>query len=135
LVPRSQITPKQLYNLEVTGEILKDDHLFETYRYRFDYPLDSGDKLPVVIDRLLPGGEFEARIRIADVNSKAEAIVEQSITVPSAGGAAAAGAKPKGEEIVLRLVPLPDELLDGPQHVSTITSADVAAVEFSLDGK
>src|SRR5258707_4069614 len=45
LVPRSQLTVKEvnntkLYSLDVTGEVLKDDQLFENYRYRFDYPGD-----------------------------------------------------------------------------------------------
>src|SRR5260370_37518613 len=35
----------------------------------------------------------------------------------------------------LRIVPLPDALLSGPQHIDTITAGDdIKAVEFYLDG-
>jgi Ca-activated chloride channel family protein len=140
LVPKSQLQLKEnagtkMYNLDVNGEVLKDDELYETYRYHFDYPADASDKLPVVIDRLLPAGEYKSRIRIGDINSNAEAIVEETITVPAPHGAAAVSAGTKEQTPPLRLVPLPDELLAGPQTVSTITTPDVFAVEFSLDGK
>ena len=46
LVPRSQLVLKEvggtkLYSLDVVGEVLKDERLFENYRYRFDYPPTS----------------------------------------------------------------------------------------------
>src|SRR5258706_602171 len=88
LVPRSQLTLKdvnntKLYSLDVTGEVLKDDQLFENYRYRFDYPADiKDDKVAVVIDRFLRPADYMARVRVQDINSGAEAIVEQKITVP-----------------------------------------------------
>jgi Ca-activated chloride channel family protein len=156
LVPRAQLVVKavggtNLYSLDVVGEVLKDDKLFETYRYRFDYPADvKTDQLAVVLDRLLPPSEYQARIKIADLNGTSEAIVEQRITVPEvAGSAEAQHAKETAsaalatikERIesnapVLRIVPLPDELLSGTQHVDTLVEAPgVAAVEFYLDGR
>ena len=136
LVSKSQLTPKdKMYNLDVNGEILKDDELYETYRYRFDYPADVAEKVPVVIDRMLPAGNFKSRIKIADLNSSAEAIVEGSLEVPGARGAASVENASKEKTPPLRLVPLPDELLRGTHHIATITTADVFAVEFSLDGK
>src|SRR5947208_16670403 len=82
LVPRSQLTLKdvggtKLYSLDVTGEVLKDDQLFENYRYRFDYPGDvQSEQLAAVIDRFLRPGDYKARIKIMDANSGAQAIVE-----------------------------------------------------------
>src|ERR1051325_1663119 len=84
-VPRAQVALKdvngtKLYSLDVTGEVLKDDQLFENYRYRFDYPADTNtDKLAVVIDRFLRPADYKARIRVKDVNSGAEAIIEKQI--------------------------------------------------------
>lgn len=156
LVPRSQLAMKdvggtKLYSLDVTGEVLKDEQLFENYRYRFDYPGDVKDeKLAVVIDRFLRPADYKARIRISDPNSGAEAIVEKSITVPelmdspeqrkSKENAAVALAKLKddieSDTTRLRLVPLSDDLVSGIQHIETIAyGADIKAVEFYLDGK
>ena len=60
LVPRAQVVLKEvgaskLYSLDVTGEVLKDDKLYDNYRYRFDYPSDTkSEQLPVVLDRFSP---------------------------------------------------------------------------------
>ena len=44
-VPRDKATAKEvggatIYSFDVTGEVLKDDQLFENFRYRFDFPAD-----------------------------------------------------------------------------------------------
>jgi len=82
LVPRSQLTVKdvggtRLYSLDVTGEVLKDDEMFENYRYRFDYPGDlKEEQVAAVIDRFLRPADYKARIKITDANSDAEAIID-----------------------------------------------------------
>jgi Ca-activated chloride channel family protein len=155
LVPRSQLVVKEvgganLYSLDVVGEVLKDDRLFETYRYRFDYPAAIGtDQIAVVLDRFLQPAEYQARIKVADLNGTSEAIVEQRITVPDAAGSpdrqrekeaattALAAIKDQVESNAptLRIAPLPDELLSGMQRIETIIEGvGVAAVEFYLDG-
>jgi len=156
LIPRAQVTVKEvngtkLYSLDVTGEVLKDDQLFENYRYRFDYPGDmESEKLAVVLDRFLRPADYKARIRVRDVNSGAEAIIERDITVPElfdtpeqrrqkeAATTAVAALKDDIDSNTtrLRIVPLADELLHGVQHIETIAvGSDIAAVEFYLDGK
>ncbi len=140
IISRSQLTLKEvggvkLYSVDVVGEVLKDDQLFENYRYRFDYPPETGQQIAAVIDRYLPPGKYQSRIRIADLNANAEAILESAIEVPAleSSGSAAPSAKEEGSK--LRIVPLPDELLRGLQHIEAITTADVKAVEYYLDGK
>jgi Ca-activated chloride channel family protein len=156
LVPRSQLTVKdvnntKLYSLDVTGEVLKDDQLFENYRYRFDYPGDlKDDKVAVVIDRFLRPADYMARVRVQDINSGAEAIVEKPITVPElfdtpeqqkAKESATTALSQLKDDIEsnttrLRIVPLTDDLLSGIQHIETIAFGDdIKAVEFYLDGK
>ena len=156
LVPRSQLVLKEvggtkLYSLDVVGEVLKDEKLFESYRYRFDYPADvKTDQLAVVIDRFLQPAEYQARIKIADLNGTSEAIVEQRITVPEIAGSPE---KQRQEEAsitaleaikdtieknapMLRILPLPEELLSGLQHIDAVVEGDgVASVEFYLDGR
>ena len=156
LVPRSQLTLKnvnntRLYSLDVTGEVLKDDQLFENYRYRFDYPGDmKDDKVAVVIDRFLRPADYTARVRVQDINSGAEAIVEKLITVPEifdtpeqqkAKESATTALSQLKDDIEssatrLRIVPLTDDLLSGIQHIETIAYGDnIKAVEFYLDGR
>ncbi|HEY6139583.1 MAG TPA: VWA domain-containing protein [Thermoanaerobaculia bacterium] len=155
LVPRAQLVTKdvngtKLYSLDVIGEVLKDDKLWENYRYRFDYPGDSKDeKLPVVIDRFLRPANYRSRIKVVDPNSGAEAIVEKDLVVPEvfdtpeqqamkANSTATLSALKdtiEANETKLRIIPLADDLLSGIQHIETITSGDITAVEFYLDGK
>lgn len=154
LVPRSQLALKdvngtKLYSIDVTGEVLKDGNLWENYRYRFDYPADTkADKLAVVIDRFLRPSTYQSRIKVADANSQAEAVVEKDVVVPEVfdspetqqlkadAKATVAALKDviEANETKLRIVPLTDDLLSGLQHIETITSGDIKAVEFYLDG-
>jgi Ca-activated chloride channel family protein len=156
LVPRSQLTVKdvggtRLYSLDVTGEVLKDDEMFENYRYRFDYPGDlKEEQVAAVIDRFLRPADYKARIKITDANSDAEAIIEKTITVPELldtpeqrqqkESAATAVSQIKDDiesnATRLRIVPLTEDLLSGIQHIDTIAyGSDIKAVEFYLDGK
>src|SRR5262249_4119820 len=94
--------------------------------------------------------DYKARIRVKDVNSGAEAIIEKEITVPElfdtaeqrrqkeAATTAVAALKDDIDSNTtrLRIVPLPDDLLHGVQHIETMAvGADIAAVEFYLDGR
>jgi Ca-activated chloride channel family protein len=155
-VPRALLTAKDLagantYSIDVTGEVLRDEAMFEKYRYRFDLPSDvKGEKLPLVIDRMLPHGDYKFRIKLVDANSGAETIVEKLITVPESidtaeerqrkesGAAVVSTLKGAAEssETQLRIVPLPDEILSGLQHIETmVVGEDIKAVEFYLDGR
>ncbi|HYM25998.1 MAG TPA: VWA domain-containing protein, partial [Vicinamibacterales bacterium] len=154
LVPKSQLVVKEatgtkLYSVDVTGEVLKEGRIFEHYRYRFDYPAGiASDKIAILVDRLLRPGEYLSRMKIADANAKAEAIVESPLSVPEllkgeaeqkrreAGAATVAKIAADTNQTMLRIVPLPDELLAGLQHIDTIAFGDdIKAVEFSLDGR
>ncbi|MGZ8866787.1 MAG: VWA domain-containing protein [Thermoanaerobaculia bacterium] len=155
-VPRAQLGMKDvngvtMHSLDVTGEVLRDDTLWENYRYRFDFPTDIKDEtLPLVMDRFLRPGSYKSRIKITDINGGAETILESDLVVPEIfdtpeqraakeAGAAAVG-QLKGliesGSTMLRIVPLADELLSGLQKIETIAVGDrIKAVEFYLDGK
>ncbi len=146
LVPKSELVVKEVagatvYGVDVVGEVLKDGEMFEHFRYRFDYPAASaGEKLPVVVDRLLRPAAYTLRLRLSDANANREAIVETAANVPEvpqSGGEATVSRIAKAMEAdqpLLRIVPLPDELLSGVQHIDTMIEGKVTAVEFSLDG-
>ncbi|HEX9982105.1 MAG TPA: VWA domain-containing protein [Thermoanaerobaculia bacterium] len=156
LVPRSQLSTKEVggavvYSVDVTGEVLRDGQLYENYRYRFDFPgTETSEKLPILVDRFLRPDTYTARIKVLDVHSGAEAVIEKELVVPelldtaeqrAAKDAANATIAQLKNEIVsgetkLRIVPPPDELLSGIQTIETLLTGDqVKAVEFWLDGK
>ncbi|HET7437823.1 MAG TPA: VWA domain-containing protein [Thermoanaerobaculia bacterium] len=157
LVPRSQIAVKevggaQMYSLDVVGEVLRDEQLWEKYRYRFDYPSDIKDeKLPIVIDRLLRPNDYRARIKVTDANSGAEVILEQDLTVPEIFDTPATNANKQeatttvtelkkeadAKDARLRIVPPNgEELVNGIQKIETLVTGDaIKGVEFWLDGK
>ena len=155
LVPKSMLVSKevggiQLYSLDVVGEVLKDQNLLETFRYRFDYPTSiQSDKVGIVVDRVLRPGQYKARLKIADLNANAEAILESALTVPeiadspekqrmkleSATALATIKTQIESTGPSLRIAPLPDELLSGLQHIETAVSGEgITGVEFYLDG-
>jgi VWFA-related protein len=141
----------------VVGELIKDDALWEKYRYRFDFPGDTpGDQLPIVIDRFLRPNEYVSRIKITDANGGAEAVVENPLTVPEVFEAekpqiASTETKPAVQQAVsvaapapvaapqkpsLRIIPPSDEIVSGIQTVETLLSGEgIKAVEFWLDGR
>jgi Ca-activated chloride channel family protein len=162
LVPKAQITPAEVsgaevYTIDVTGEVLRDGNLWEKYRYRFDFPGDfEGDKLPIVIDRLLRPAEYVSRVKVTDANTGAEAIIESALQVPEiftptpapeSEVASLTSALPErtlteikqdfvSEETRLRIVPPDDEIVSGIQTIETIVSGNnVRGVEFWLDGR
>jgi Ca-activated chloride channel family protein len=147
LVPRSQLIVKEvggtkLYSLDVVGEVLKDERLFENYRYRFDYPADvKTDQLAVVVDRFLQPAEYQARVKVADLNGTSEAIVEQRITVPDIASPSATALdaiknRLESRAPAIHIQPLGDDLLSGVQHIETaIEGEGIVTVEFYLDGQ
>lgn len=156
LVPKAQAAVKEVggtktYSLDVTGEVLKDNQLFENFRYRFDFPGDTKDeKLPLVLERFLRPNTYTARLKVTDMNSGAQAIVEKNIEVPEifdtpeqqkqkdAASTAVAALKDaiESNQTTLRIVPLPDDLVSGIQHIETMAVGDgIKAVEFYLDGR
>ena len=156
MVPRAQLTPKEVggvtvYSVDVTGEVMRDEQLYENYRYRFDFPGDVKDeKLPVILDRFLRPGDYKSRIKVTDVHSGAEAVLESDLTVPElfdtpeqrkqkeVASSAVSQLKDDIEsaQTRLRIVPLDEELLSGIQKIETIAvGTDIKAVEFYLDGK
>ena len=164
LIPRDELVPSvvgegEVYTVDVVGEVLRDDRLWERYRYRFDFPGDTkGEKLPIVIDRLLRPNEYVSRIKIVDANTGAEALVENDLIVPeiyepekvqvaaattvpeAKSDVASTVAQLKNDTIAvepkLRIVPPTEEVVNGMQTVETLISGDaIKAVEFWLDGK
>ncbi|HET8774367.1 MAG TPA: VWA domain-containing protein [Thermoanaerobaculia bacterium] len=168
LVPRAEITPAEVsgvevYTIDVVGEVLRNGNLFEKYRYRFDFPGDfKGDKLPIVVDRLLRPADYLSRIKVLDANTGGEVVIESSLSVPEifvpdpvepvqVASAVQVTSRPPAlenksvtdlkkefdvHETRLRIIPPDDEIVAGVQTIETIaTGGAIKGVEFWLDGR
>ena len=57
----------------LTGEVIRNERLFENFRYRFDVP-ETADEvaIPLVFRRYLRPGDIEVRIKIEDLHGRGE---------------------------------------------------------------
>ncbi len=61
----------RFYNLVLDGEVLRKGQLFDSFRYRFDFPTaDAPELLPVVTQRYLRPGEYRLIVKVEDIGSK-----------------------------------------------------------------
>ena len=155
-VPTAELVGKDLdgarfYNVDVTGEILKDGAFFDNYRYRYNFPAEIvGETIPVVVDRHLRPDEYVSRVKIVDANSGAEAVLERELNVPKIEPREQLTAEEleTAETIEairqdhlfggsrLRIVPLPEGILTGYQVIETMVTGDeIDHVDFYVDGE
>jgi Ca-activated chloride channel family protein len=150
MVPRAQLKTTSaggvaVYTIDVVGEVLHNDSMWEKYRYRFDYPGDMKDEqLPIVIDRLLRPSTYKARVKITDAASNAQAILETELVVPEMEAKKSAESatvdvlrdQMQSSRATLKIVPLSESVMSGLQTIQTIVSGSgIKSVEFWLDGK
>jgi Ca-activated chloride channel family protein len=157
----SRLDGQGLYNLLLTGEVLKDEALHESFRYRFDLPAETEGKtgsgtasesVPLVFERTLRPGDYTLIVRLEDLTGKQSFREARPIAVPKLAGTAdvadAAGDPAvttaldsarqtlAEESATLRLVPPPGEVATGPVRVEAkVSGGAVQKVTFALDGK
>ncbi len=155
-VPRSELGLASLagassYNLIATGEVLRDDTLFENFRYRFAFGEEeiAGETIPLVIERALRPGEYRLLLKLEDLNSKKLQRLESSLTVPEVEKAlpppppadeetrrllAEAEAALATTETTIQIVPPRGELVTGLVRIDVLTTGrEVDHVTFGLD--
>ncbi|MCM2270337.1 MAG: VWA domain-containing protein, partial [Thermoanaerobaculia bacterium] len=137
-------------SLQLDGEVLRGDELFEQFRYRFRAA--AGDAVPLVFERRLRPGLYRLIVRLHDARSGRYFRHEQELAVPLAGVAAAtsrgatvtsassAGAAPAGEieeaAASVRVLLPSERLMTGKVRFETAVRGDaIAAVAFTLDGR
>lgn len=87
-VPRAQLAPTRLgehdfYNLVVDGEVLRQGELFESFRYRFDFPAAGApEEVPLIVQRYLRPGPYKLILRVEDAASERMARSELELEVP-----------------------------------------------------
>ncbi|MDY7095315.1 MAG: GWxTD domain-containing protein, partial [Acidobacteriota bacterium] len=72
------------YDFTLTGEVVIDDSLFESFRYKFGFPADSvrSPVLPLAFQRYLRPGTYRILLKLEDTNQQAFFRYEAEMTVP-----------------------------------------------------
>ena len=153
---RSTFGDRSSYGFFLTGEILREGDLFESFRYRFDLPLDDaaaaggeGAEQPILLsfERRLRPGTYELVIKIEDLNGDRFARLEQPLDVPVLEAPAVRQLDPAVQRIIdqaeailtsdvptVQLVEPLGELQTGFVRFDTLATGDIAEVRFWLDG-
>ena len=89
-VPREAATPVRLgdresYNFQLTGEVLREGDLFESFRYRFDLPALGafGEPLSLVFERYLRPGAYSIVVKVEDLHGGGVFRQQREIEVPA----------------------------------------------------
>lgn len=158
-----QLAEHRSYNFVLTGEILQGRDLFDSFRYKFDFPLGLNEDtspqatsggLPLVFQRYLRPGDYKMVVKVEDLNSKKFFRTERLLKIPEVDGqvpppppstpqeidsarrlAEATAALARGETTVKILQPH-GEIQTGMLRFDTLTTGSgIAKVTFALDGK
>jgi Ca-activated chloride channel homolog len=156
LVPKAELKPKALgeetfYNVDVIGEVVKDERLIDNFKYRFDIPTAEigGEKIPLTVRRYLYPGEYKLILKVSDGNQNAEGRIAEALTVPEQPDAPPpqiAAARADGKAVIsqikdvgllpsaIALLPIAKEIVTGLQRFETKAAENVKSVEFYLNG-
>ncbi len=154
---QSSLAGTHTFDLLLNGELLQDGKLFDSFRYKFDFPASgtgsTGTTLPLVFQRFLRPGDYTLIVKVEDINSGKAFRDERPISVPSSERVAA-GPPPSDPDSIsarilqeahaaistgdttLKLVRPFGELQTGMERFDTLsTGNNIDKVTFSLDGK
>jgi len=140
------------YNFVLTGEVLAGDELFDTFRYKFDFPASEvgAEKIPMIFQRYLRPGSYRMVLKLEDLNGKKFLRLDRTLEVPSVATEpppppdpetarllAEANAALLAGETTLKLVPPVGDLLSGMRRIETLTTGAeaISRVAFLLDGE
>ncbi len=152
LVGTSNLAGSRNYNFVLTGEILSDQRLFDSFHYQFNFAEEDlqSDKLPLVFERKLRPGQYRMILKLEDINSGKVFHTLRELEVPYVAGLAPsapsdpetarmlaeANAAINSGDNTVQIVPPTGGLLAGLVRFNTLVSGpDVAEVEFSFDGR
>lgn len=152
-VGRATLADVGSYNLLATGEVLRDDRLFENFRYRFNLAAAEveGDSIPLVIERALRPGSYRLILKLEDLNSEKLGRLETELDVPTLEHPVPpplpedpetrrlleqAQATLSAADSTIEIVPPRGELITGLVRVDTLaTGSEIESVVFDLDGR
>ncbi len=149
-VPAAELTDfdGDLYELLLTGEVLRDGEIFDRFRYRFEAPVGEAEQVPLVFQRYLRPGDFTLLIKVEDLYAHRFARLEQPLAVPKVEGAergprladselfgflAEADAATALGERSIRILPPKGVVHTGLVRFTTLVAGDIERVTFLLD--
>lgn len=139
------------YNFQLNGEVLLGKKLFDSFRYKFDFP--GADvttaEVPLVFERFLRPGTYTLVLKLEDINGKRYYRGESVLEVPaveaeappppddeSANLLAEANAALSTLETTISIVRSKNEMQSGLVRFDTLTTGPgIREVGFALDGK
>lgn len=153
-----QLAEHRSHNFVLTGEILQGRELFDSFRYKFDFPAGQAQtadgNLPLVFQRYLRPGDYKLIVKLEDLNGKKFFRAEQKLEVPQVDGPmpppppttpqqiesarmlAEANAAISNGETTLKIIQPHGELQTGMLRFDTLTTgSNIDKVTFALDGK
>jgi VWFA-related protein len=147
-----EVAGQQIFQLLLTGEVVRDDRLFETLRYRFEMPMGAGvESVPLVFQRYLRPGTIRLLLKIEDLLGGRYAQQDLQLEIPSPTDLESVGWSPDSElfrrlqeageaaargQTTIRIVPPPDDRIQvGPLRVNTVSAGEFARVQFFLDNR
>lgn len=150
-VERTVLAGEASYNLLLSGEVLREGKLFESFRYKFDLPAEGADGalVPMTFERRLRPGAYTLVLKLEDLASGSFFRTEQEIDVPllergvpappadseSSDILAAAAATLEVDTTTLELVPPRGDMHSGMVRFDTLTTGqNIAEVVFSMNG-
>ena len=125
------------HNFRLTGEVVRDGKLFESFRYGFEGPTPAGAvTIPVGFTRHLRPGRLSLRLLLEDAYSGRFARVVHEIEVPSTEGLPAE-IRPQAAEVTggptLKLASPPGQVHTGKVRFRARAQGDIEKVTFFLD--
>jgi len=141
------------HRFSVFGEIIRDDRLLDSFRYRFE--VGAGERsdapLPLVLSRTLRPGPAQLRLRVEDLYGRRFARLEQELEIPSGEDLEnlrrapesplflslreAREAAARGERSILLIPPEEGTIQVGHVRFTTRTVGDFDRVIFSLNDR
>ncbi len=157
-VPRDQASISTLgghesFNFLLTGEVLREDRLFDSFRYAFNLPAAEvvADSIPLVFERYLRPGDYVLVLKLEDMNAGGSFFrARRDISVPRVETAhrrppedseaarllAEANAAIASGETTVKIVPPRGDLQTGMLRIDTLISGEeIVEVAFALDGR
>ncbi|HUP23373.1 MAG TPA: VWA domain-containing protein [Thermoanaerobaculia bacterium] len=153
-VGTAELAEARSFNFLLTGEVLapreEGQKLFESFRYRFDFPAAgiAGDQIPLLFERRLRPGSYRVVVKVEDLNSSRVYREEQELEVPLVATTANLPADSEDRRILeeavatlgvdrttLQIVEPQGYMHTGMVRFDTLTTGDeIAEVRFELDG-
>ncbi len=155
VVPQTEVGVADLagvrsFNFVLTGEVLREEKLFDTFRYSFNIPatLAEGEAIPLLFERYLRPGVYQMVVKLEDLNKKTYFLSNRELEVPqvdeirraaardpeTARILAEANAAISSGDTTIQIVPPRGDLQTGFTRIDTMTTgADIAYVTFTVD--